>query len=113
MLDAGRSPRTAAITSVLLVDAVVEDEERQAEDRERVLGSQLAVLDVDVELLGEPADLEGRELAGVGIDVGEVVAGMVVAVVPAVSAVTSAASAVASAVAGGLAPAREGQPSIG
>ncbi len=35
------------------VDAVVEDEERQPEDPEGVLGPQLVVLDVDVELLGE------------------------------------------------------------
>ena len=48
------------------VDAVVEDEEREPEDPEGVLGAQLVVLDVDVELFGEAMDRQGRELSGAG-----------------------------------------------
>src|SRR5262249_7076091 len=43
-------------------DAVVQHKERQAEPPERVLGPQLARLDVDVEPLGEPAHGRGGQL---------------------------------------------------
>ena len=56
------------------VDAVVEDEQRQPEDPEGVLGAQFVVLDVYVELFGEAMDREGRERSGRGVDVGQVVA---------------------------------------
>ena len=52
----------------------MEDEERQPEDPEGVLGAQLVVLDVHVELFGEAMDRQSRELSGGGIDVGQVVA---------------------------------------
>ena len=42
-----------------------------------MVGAQLATLEVDVELLGEAVDGEGGHLAGVGVDVGQVVAGVV------------------------------------
>ena len=48
------------------VDAVMEDEERQPEDPEGVLGAQLVVLDVHVELFGEAVDRQRRELSGGG-----------------------------------------------
>jgi len=51
----------------------VQHEEWEPEDRERVVGPQVAILDVDVELFGEAMNLERRELAGAGLDVGEVV----------------------------------------
>src|SRR5215472_12041745 len=41
---------------------VVEDEERQPEDGEGMLGPQFAVVDVDVELFGEAADRQHGEL---------------------------------------------------
>ena len=50
---ATRAGYRAAAASLLAADAVVQDQEREAEHPERVLGAQLAVLDVDVELLGE------------------------------------------------------------
>jgi hypothetical protein len=42
----------------------VEDEERQSEYGESMLGPQLAVLDVDVKLLGEAVDGQHREVSG-------------------------------------------------
>src|SRR5215470_11540030 len=56
---------------------VVEDEKRQPEDRESVLGPQFAVVDVDIELFGEAVDRQHRELPGGWVGVGEVVAGLV------------------------------------
>src|SRR5690348_5235516 len=56
---------------------VVEDEERQPEDGEGMLGPQFAVLDVDVEPFGEAVDRQHRELLGGWVDVGEVVARLV------------------------------------
>ena len=38
------------------MDAVVEDEERQPEDPEGVLGAQFVALDAHVELFGEAVD---------------------------------------------------------
>jgi hypothetical protein len=55
----------------------MQDEEGQPEDGEGVLGSQLAVLHVDVELFGEAMDGQHREIPGGLVDVGEVVAGLV------------------------------------
>ena len=55
----------------------MEDEERQPEHPEGVLGPQLAVVDVHVELLGEAVHRKGGELTRLGVDVGQVVAGMV------------------------------------
>jgi hypothetical protein len=51
----------------------VEDEEREPEDPEGVLGAQFIVLDVDVELFGEAMDGQGCERSGGGVDVGQVV----------------------------------------
>jgi hypothetical protein len=56
---------------------VVEDEERQSEDGESMLGPQFAVLDVDVQLFGEAADRKHREFTGGWVHVSEVVAGLV------------------------------------
>src|SRR4030095_8002393 len=55
---ARRSPRSAATSSArgLGTDAVVQDQERQPEDPEGMLGPELVVADVDVELLGEAMD---------------------------------------------------------
>jgi hypothetical protein len=53
----------------------VEDQEREAEDPEGVFGVEVAVAGVDVEALGEAANGRGRQLAGVRVDVGQVVAG--------------------------------------
>src|SRR5262249_14363032 len=61
----------------LAADQVVEDEEGQPEDGEGVLGPQLAVVCVDVELFGEALDRQHREVPGGWVDVGEVVAGLV------------------------------------
>src|SRR5215211_6824628 len=59
----------------LAMDAVVEDEEREPEDRERVLGPQLpSLVEEDVELLGEAVDNQGRQLARLWVDVAQVVA---------------------------------------
>ena len=58
----------------------MQHEERQPEDREGVLGAQLGVVDIHVQLLAEPGDGEGGQLAGFRIDVGQVVAGMSTAV---------------------------------
>ena len=60
-------------------DAVVEDQEREAEHAERVLGPELPVVDVDVELLGEAMDGQRGQLPGVGVDEREVVAGVLTA----------------------------------
>src|SRR5829696_8650690 len=51
----------------------MEDEERQPEDPKGMLGAQLVVLDVYVELFGEAMDRQGGELSGGGVDVGQVV----------------------------------------
>src|SRR5215467_9806980 len=56
---------------------VMEDEERQPEDRESVLGPQFAVLDVDVELFGEPVDRQHRDLPSNWVGVDEIVAELV------------------------------------
>ena len=71
----GLPARTQSLRARLFgVDAVVEDEEREPEDPEGVLGAQFVVLDVHVELFGEAMDRQGRELSGGGVDVGQVVA---------------------------------------
>ncbi len=58
----------------------MEDQDREPEDPERVLGPQLTavdvVVDVDVELLGEALDGQGGEVAGGRVDVGQVMAGV-------------------------------------
>lgn len=65
------------LVSLLTVHPVMQHEEREAEHPERVFRPQLALVgDVDIEPLGEPAHHPGRQLAGAGIDVGEVVPGM-------------------------------------
>ena len=56
----------------------MQHQEREAEHPEGVLGPQLAVLDVHVELLGEAVHRQRGELRGVRVDVGQVVAGVVV-----------------------------------
>src|SRR4249919_1203986 len=55
----------------LAVYPVVQDEERQPEHGEGVLGPQLAVFGVDVKLLGEAVDRQHREFPGGRVDVGE------------------------------------------
>ena len=56
----------------------MEDEERETEEPEGVFGEEVAIRgDEHVELLGEAVDGQGGQLAGVGVDVGEVVAGVV------------------------------------
>ncbi len=55
----------------------MEDEERQPENGERVLGAQVARVDVYLELFAESVDGDGSELAVVRVDVGQVVAGLV------------------------------------
>jgi hypothetical protein len=61
-------------------DAVLHDEEWEPEHREGVFGAQFTVSDVELELLAEPVHGERGQLAAVGIDLGEVVAGVAVAV---------------------------------
>src|SRR5215813_3967479 len=56
---------------------VVEDEKRQPENGECMLGPQFTVLDVDVEPLGEAVDRQHGELIGGWVYVGEVVAGLI------------------------------------
>ena len=70
----GRGRRGRLNISRLGPDGVAEHEEREAEHPERVLGPELAVDHVHVELLGEPGDGERCQLGGVRVDVGEVVA---------------------------------------
>ena len=55
----------------------MEDEEGQPEDGEGVLGAQVAVVQVDVELFGEAVDREHGEIFSGWVDVGEVVAGLI------------------------------------
>jgi hypothetical protein len=56
------------------VHAVVEQQEREPEDPEGMLGPQFVVLDVDVELLGEALHRQRRQLPGGRVDGGQVVA---------------------------------------
>src|SRR6266545_7147470 len=59
----------------LAVEAVVEHQEGEPEDPEGMFGAQFVVLD-DVELLGEAWRGQRRQLPGVGVDVGQVVASL-------------------------------------
>ena len=54
--------RGAAQLALLAADRVVQHQEREAEHRERVLGPQLAAVDVHVELLGEAGHGQRGEL---------------------------------------------------
>ena len=56
----------------------MQDQEREAEDPERVLGPQVAVLDEHVELLREALHGQCGQLVRVGVDVGQVVPGLTV-----------------------------------
>src|SRR3954471_9183357 len=71
---------TGSLRSVggLAGDPVVQGQERDAEDPERMLGAQLAALDEDVELLGEAGDRQRGQLVRGLVDVGEVVPGLTV-----------------------------------
>jgi hypothetical protein len=62
--------------SALPVHPVVQHHERKAEDPERVLGAQFAVLHVHVELLGEALHGGRRQLSRLSVDIREVVAGV-------------------------------------
>jgi hypothetical protein len=55
----------------------VQHQERQAEHPERVLGTQFACLDVDVEPLGEPADRGGGQLGGLRVYISKVMARLI------------------------------------
>jgi hypothetical protein len=59
----------------------VQDQERQAEHPERVLGPQLCCpigrLDVDVEPLGEPAHRDGGQFGRLRVYISKVMAGLV------------------------------------
>jgi hypothetical protein len=55
----------------------VQHQERQAEHPERVLGPQLACLDIDVEPLGEPAHRDGGQLGRLRVYISKVVARLV------------------------------------
>src|SRR3954470_23271377 len=57
-------------------DPVMEHEERSPEERERVVGRQLAFHDADVEPLTEPADGERRQAPALGVHERQVVAGV-------------------------------------
>ena len=54
----------------------MQDQEREAEHRERVLGPQLVAAGVHVELLGEARHLQRGQLPRLRVDVGQVVAGV-------------------------------------
>jgi len=55
----------------------VQHQERQAEHPERVLGPQLACLNIDVEPLGEPAHRDGGQLGRLRVYISKVVARLV------------------------------------
>ena len=67
-----------SLSGGLACDPVVQGQEREAEDPERVLRAQRAVLDEDVELLLEAVHGQGGELVCRRVDVGEVVPGLAV-----------------------------------
>src|SRR6266566_560011 len=73
-----RAAATSRRRGGLAAYPVVQDEERQPEDGEGVLGPQLAVAGVDVKLLGEAVHRQHREIPGGGVDVGQVVPGLIV-----------------------------------
>ena len=56
---------------------VVEHQEREAENPERMLGPQLALVHVHVQALGEAPGGRGGELGGIRVDVGQVVTRLV------------------------------------
>ena len=71
-----RRGRDRVLSRLLAVDGVMQHQEREPVEGERVVGSKLAALGEDVELLGEAVHGQRGELAGFGIDVGQVVAGV-------------------------------------
>lgn len=62
----------------LTCDPVVQGQERETEDPERMFRAERAVLDEDVELLLEAVHGQGSELVCRRVDVGEVVPGLAV-----------------------------------
>jgi hypothetical protein len=58
---------------VLAVHAVVQDQERDAEHRERVFRAQVpAIVDVHIQPLSKPVHSEHGQLGGLRVDVGQV-----------------------------------------